>query len=329
MGSALRETNLDTVLSELVMVSGKVFNIKTHKELNTNELNKWFVDHGIRNATDVKNAIDDFTLTNIDEDWPELDVVTKAKELGPITEKVELPFPLTKKQIVIINRLLFHPEDEVLFITTGVGQTGKSTFLNIICQLFDNDVARTSISDLSNEFSRAEAVKHRLIASDELAKGDLDNQILKTLASKQPMFVNPKHSTGYNVKTQSALFWCCNKAPRIDATDTGILRRIVFYCRNKVIENPDPSLNKKVYTEEELLLIARRALAFEDDNWRELFDRETHLTIMKDNSVYICRQFATYSEYRDACNRKGLKAYSEPNWKEIRELFTEWLENLK
>ena len=264
-------------------------------------------------------------LNNIEEIWPELPLVTEAKELGPITEKIELPFPLTKKQLIIINRLLFHPEDERLFITTGVGQSGKSTFLNIIKQLFDNDYSSSSLGDLSNGFVVAEAVKHRLICSDELGKGDLDTKVLKQLASKQPLFINPKNATPHEIISQSALFWCCNNVPKIDATDSGILRRIVYYRRDKIIENPDSSLNKKKFTYQELLIIARRALAYEDDNWFEHFRKETYENIMKNNSVYLCLNKNTYEDYKMTCTKKGLKPYSEPNWLEIKELFTKWL----
>ena len=224
---------------------------------------------------------------------------------------------------MIINRLLFHPEDEVMFITTGVGGSGKSTFLNIIKQLYNNDCYSASVSDLSNNFVVAEAVKHRLIASDELAKGDLDTKVLKTLASKQNLAINPKNLPPHEVKTQSALFWCCNIAPRIDCTDTGILRRIIFYERNTKIANPDKSLNSRHYSYEELLIIARRSLAYEDDEWEKYFTKETHYYIMKDNSVYLCNA-NSYSEYKELCSAKGLKAYSEPNWISIKRLFDEW-----
>lgn len=50
---------------------------------------------------------------------------------------------------------------------------------------------------------------------------------------------------------------------------------------------------------------------------------------MKDNSVYVCWDFGVYNEYKDACTKKGLKAYSEPNWKDIRELFKEWMKEIK
>lgn len=264
--------------------------------------------------------------------WPELPIVTEAKKLGPITKNMEenknAPFELEPKQLLILNIILFHPNEEVMFITTGRAHTGKSTYLNIITQIFGDDKAAIPLSEL-NGFMVAEAVKKRLIASDELGKGDLDTKILKTMISKQDLEVNPKFGKPFHVKCQSNLFYCCNKAPRIDITDTGILRRIIFYERDKVIENPNKTLNSKKYSHDELLWFVRKALAYEEvyPEWKSYFIKETHKYLMKDNSVYICRQFAAYSEYKDACSKKGLKAYSEPNWKEIKELFNEWGSN--
>ena len=282
--------------------------------------------------SDIEEIKKFLQITSDEVLWPDLPLVTEAKKLGPITKDMEeiknAPFELEPKQLLILNIILFHPNEEVMFITTGRAHTGKSTYLNIITQIFGDDKAAIPLSELSG-FMVAEAVKKRLIASDELGKGDLDTKILKTMISKQDLDVNPKFGKPFHVKCQSNLFYCCNKAPRIDITDTGILRRIIFYERDKTIENPDTTLNKKKYSHDELLWFIRRALAYEKvyPEWKSYFIEETHKYLMKDNSVYICRQFATYSEYKDACSKKGLKAYSEPNWKEIRELFTEWLSN--
>lgn len=336
--------SLNQIVGDLIQsyqyISGKLFNIKTKEEIKESDFKKMLFSQALLNGgyvtpdgvvipialKEIDSIIDNMLILNEEADWPELPLVTKARELGPVPLSTKLPFPLAKKQFYIINRLLFHPEDEYLFITTGIGGSGKSTFLNLIKQLFNNDFSPATISDLGNEFTKAEAVKHRLICSDELAKGELNNDTLKTIASKQSIFANPKYKTGYMVKTQSALFWCCNHAPKIDATDTGILRRIIFYCKDTPIQNPDPKLNKRVFSQEELLLYLRMALNFEDINYVDKYlIPETHATIMKDNSVYICWDARDYEQYRTMCVAKGLRPFSEPNWVTIRELFEEWM----
>lgn len=326
MKELLKISLVKKLLKKVRLISGKFFDEKDNEIKN---IEKWItqiaynVNGTIIMANDVNNIVD--TLLNFGDagEWPQLPLVKKALKLGPCNDP--LPFDLEEKQLIIINRMIFHPLDEVMFITTGVGGSGKSTFLNIVKQLFNNDYSAASLSDLSNSFTVAEAVKHRLICSTELAKGEINLPILKQLVSKEPLFVAPKHQQGYEVKTQSALLYCCNKAPKIDTTDTGILRRIVFYERNTKIKNPDVSLNRKVFNDNELLCILRNSLRYERDNWFEEFEEETHRQIMKDNSVYLNMHCNTYECYRDCCYHMGLRPYSQPNWKEIKELFDFWI----
>lgn len=288
---------------------------------------------GKYDTKDISKIIDSFRVAygDLNGNWYEMPIVKEAKELGELPKGTKLPFDLDAKQLLIINRLLFHPEDEIMFICTGVGGSGKSTFLNIVKQLFDNDVASATLSDLSNGFIVAQAIEHRLIASDELAKGELNNANLKTLISKQPVTVNHKGREPYNIRSQSALFFCCNNPPKIDITDTGILRRIVYYSRNTKIQNPDKTLNKKEYTHDELLTIARvalRAERFDDDTWFNYFKEETHLNLVANNSVYIYFKSDDYSDnyasYKSYCFEKNLKPYSEPTYESISELIREW-----
>lgn len=317
---------INNLLDNVDIISGKFFNKKTKVEIKNI---KQFIAKSYRTKhdfiimdSDLKAIVS--TLYNYGDAgiWYDVPIVAKAKELGPLES--EMAFDLTPKQLLIINRIVFHPMDEVMFIATGIGGSGKSTFLNILKQIYDNDCSSASLSDLSNGFTVAEAVKCRLICSDELAKGELNLPILKQLISKQSMYVNPKGITGYEVKTQSSLFYCCNKAPVIDVTDSGILRRIVFYERNTKIKNPDVTLKDKKFTEEELIVILRNALRFERSDWFKDFKVETHKYLMANSSVHRFQNCFIYSDYKDACFNAGLKPYSEPNWREIRELFVNW-----
>lgn len=314
---------LKSVRESYEVISGKIFRKGTSTELTDNELKGEILEKYHLTPKWIKELIEGLYYFSTDGWWPQPYIYEKAKKIegGP------LPFPLDRKQLLIINRLVYHPDDEVIFITTGIGGSGKSTFLNIIRQLHNNDVSNTSLSDLANEFTVAEAVKHRLIASDELAKGELNLPIVKQLASKQMMMVNPKGKTAYNVRSQSNLFFCCNKAPKIDVTDTGILRRIIYYERNTKISNPDTSLNHREYTKDELMNILNAAWRLEGAltvSWRSFFEEETHKYLMKGNSVAMTIDIPYYDDYVNACKSKGIKAYSEPNWSEIRELFLEW-----
>lgn len=304
----------------LRFISGKWFN----DGMEIKNPQRFFMqsDYSLTSAEEVKRTMDVFIMLNgEDGDWLELPIIADArnkKELDPLC------FPLTEEQLVIINRLLVGGDDEVMFICTGIGGSGKSTFLNIVKRIFDNDVGACTLSDLSG-FQLAEAIKHRLIASDELNADELDNGALKTLVSRQSVQANPKNQTPYQVKTQSALFFCCNNPPKVDLSDTGLLRRIVYYKMDKKIENPDTSLQKRDWSYNDLVNIVAHALRVDITNWRKRFDDDTHHYLLKDNSVWRFREQAdTYNDYVSLCNQARLKPYSEPKYQALCQLIDEW-----
>ena len=324
-----RYTYINYLVNELEFINGKVF--KYNKEIDyydeIKNIRKYLLGI-LRNRGMVASKSDlDFICDSVweyadnEKRWYDSKIVHQARKLGTLPVDTPLVFELDKKQLQLINKMLFHPEEELLIITTGVGGSGKSTFLNIVKQLFDNDCSFATLSDLSNEFMLAESIKHRIICSTELAKGEIDCRKIKQLVSKEPIMINPKHKTPEERMTQSVLFFCCNKAPKIDVTDTGILRRIIFYERNTKINNPNFALRDKVYTFDELLTIARVSLNFEGD--LSEFTQETRKYIMKENSVYLYDTMS-YQAYVDMCRNGGMKPYSENNWKEIKQLFDNW-----
>lgn len=307
----------DRMHGEVEFISGKWF---YRKEEIENPRRFFLLNAQIDSMNDLRDIMDMYIGFYGEKGlWHPLPVLERARKIKDIKP---LAFPLNAKQLMIINKLLSNDE-EVAFITTGVGGSGKSTFLNIIKQIFDNDVSSCSLSDLTG-FALAEALQHRLIASDELSADDLDNKSLKTIISKQNIQVNPKFEKPYEVTAQSVLFYCCNIPPRIDLDDTGILRRLIYYEMNKRIENPDPSLNHRVYTQEEIDNIVAKALSMDMRDWRKAFEAETHLYLLKNNSVYRYRDLPEYWAYQRACGDAHLKPYSEPKWETIRALIKEW-----
>lgn len=254
-------------------------------------------------------------------DWLESELISEAKKINDCQLK-PLAFPMNEKQLMIINYLLRHDEEKCI-ILTGIGGSGKSTFGNIICQIF-GDVAHVSLSNLSNPFSLEAAVKHRLIYSDELDSEQLSNGVLKMLFSNQCIQVQAKGQDPYETKCQSAFLFCCNNPPRIDITDTGLLRRIMYYSMNEKIKNPDKTLNSKKYEREDLINFVAHALRTDMTNFENAFRDESRYNLLKNNSVYILRKLNTYTLYKSACEAKGLKAYSEPNWYNIKCLMLEW-----
>lgn len=283
----------------------------------------------------LKSGIINNPLSMDVDEWYRPDLIEEAmklKESGYYPK--ESPFPLEAKQWIIVYILLFHPEQEVFFITTGIGGSGKSTFLNIIKQLFDDDVASTPLSDLGNPFILAESLKHRLIASDELGTGDVNLPIIKTIVSKQYIQVNEKFGATYTTHAQSSLFFCCNQVPRIDVTDTGMLRRIVYYSRNTKIKNPNPTFKNKKWSKQDLLdfIILASDVDYiykenDIDSWKEVFKDETNCYLINSNSVGLfvknCKKnfepTYEYYNYKSYCLENGYKPFSRQKFDEILE----------
>lgn len=308
----------DDLHGKLEFISGKWFYNK--KEIKNIE--KYLLQ---ANYCDTMNELNDvidmykimYGTTGL---WYDLPIIEEARNLE---ELKPLCYPLNDKQLTIINYLLRHDE-EVFFILTGVGGSGKSTFGNIICKIFDNDTASLNLSDLGDDFKLATGIDKRLIYSTEINSDDINNGVLKQLFSNEEITVNPKHKQPYKARCQSAFFFNCNKNPRLDLSDTGMLRRILYYSMDEKIKNPDPKLAKMEWSHDALVNIVAHALKIDMTNWKSKFEAETRYNLIKDNSVYRFKSKEDYAAYCTACKDDGLKNFSKPNWEAIRELLKEW-----
>ena len=255
--------------------------------------------------------------------WPELPILNEARQILKMPKKdlPDLPIELTLQQKIIIRCLLEQKDN--LFIICGAGGSGKSTFLNLIRQIFDNDYVDLSLDQLANPFELATGVTHRLISSTEINTDNLDNGKLKQLVSHEVITVNHKHQEPYQVQTQSQLIFVCNKPPRMDLSDTGLLRRIIYYGMEKPIAKPDPTIATRKFHSYELALIVAECLRLDLTDWKEYFITDTRYYLSKYHSVYRANT-NSYPQYRFYCQENGYKALSRANFEEIYDLFTEW-----
>lgn len=306
------------IKEDLEFISGKWF--KNKKEIK--DIRKYLVNLGwFKSVAKLDETIDMYILLyGTTGFWYDLPIIEDAKNLK---ELKELCYPLNEKQLKIINYLLRHDE-EIFFILTGVGGSGKSTFGNIICQIFENDTASLNLSDLSDPFMLATGVNHRLIYSTEINSDEVNNGKLKQLFSNEEITVNPKFEKPYKTRCQSAFFFNCNIVPKLDLCDTGILRRILYYSMNEKIKNPNPKLNKTAWNYEDLVNIVAHALKIDMTNWQKDFEEETRYNLVKNNSVYLLKDKDNYKDYANACREKGYKPFSEIKFLEIRTLLKEW-----
>lgn len=303
---------------ELEFISGKWF----RKGVEIKDIRKYLYVIGIfKSIEQLDKVIDSYiVMYGKNAKWYDLPIIAEAKaqeELKPLC------YPLNDKQLMIINYLLRHDE-EVFFILTGVGGSGKSTFANIICEIFDKDVAPLNLSDLSDDFKLATGIDKRLIYSTEINSDEINNGVLKQLFSNEELTINPKFQKPYKARCQSAFIFNCNIPPRLDLSDSGMLRRILYYSMNEKIENPDPSLNKMNWSHSDLVNIVAHALKMDMTNWKENFKEDTRYNLLKYNSVFRYKEVVSYTDYVDNCRRDGLKPFARPKWEEIRLLLIEW-----
>ena len=279
----------------------------------------------IRSISMLDNVIDLLLIiaNNPNGIYPDMPILSEAEHL---TKLKPLAFPLNNKQLMLINYLLLHSKynEEVAIIICGCGGSGKSTFLNIIKKIFDNDFASLNLEQLANPFERAAAFGKRLICSDELSANELNNPSIKQIISNQEMSFNPKYGHTFQGTIRAALIFSCNKPPKIDLSDTGLLRRFIFYEMNKKIEKPDPTLQNKEYTHEELVNIVAHALRINMANWKDYFKKETRKFLTENNNVWRFRKCTVYENYCSACYASNLKPYSAPKWQDLLDLFNEW-----
>ena len=77
-----------------------------------------------------------------------------------------------------------------LIICRGIQGSGKSTFGNIICKIFDNDTAALNLSDLSDDFKLASGIDKRLIYSTEINSDEINKIALDGALKLYLDFIN-------------------------------------------------------------------------------------------------------------------------------------------
>lgn len=185
-------------------------------------------------------------------------------------------------------------------------------------------IPRHCLSDLGNDFKLATGINKRLIYATDINSDDINNGQLKTLFSNEEVTINGKYEKPYKARCQSAFFFNCNTPPRINLSDTGMLRRILYYSMDKKIENPDKTMAKREYSIYELTNIVAHALAIDMKGWQKNFEKDTRYNLLKDNTVFIYYALDVYEDYKYKCRASNLNPFSEPKWRMIRELIKEW-----
>lgn len=279
-----------------------------------NSFIKWFTD----------------TMNEPDGDWPELSILTKAKaKMATGYYPESIAYPLNEKELMILHYFLdSDPKDTYAIFFHGIGGSGKTTICNIIAAMFgSSDTSNCNFSNLGEKFARETLAGKRLWYDTDINANwseGATNTLKKVITHDTDQF-EKKGKNPYTAQYRCKALFCCNVAPKFDVTDSGVLRRIIYYNKNTKIENPDGNLKDKVYTEAELIDMAIAALSTNIDNFYETFEDETKKIIMSTNNVARYGIVSTYDTYRVECSSAGVYPYSLEKWEKLKELFEEWI----
>lgn len=165
-----------------------------------------------------------------------------------------LPYPLQEGSIDAYDEImsaLYDPEEreklewaigaivagdarhiQKFVVLYGSAGKGKSTFLNIVQDLFEGYYATfeaKALTSANNSFSM-EPFKHNPMVAIQ-HDGDLskieDNTRLNSIVSHEMMTMNEKHKPAYDIRLNAFLFMGSNKAVKITDAKSGIIRRLI------------------------------------------------------------------------------------------------------
>lgn len=276
----------------------------------------------------------------IDTPWPLPTIALEALKAGPLEiDKLPDVFKgLTERQAIIASRILYHlpSENECFWIIQGAAGSGKSTFLNLLCQLCDNDYRVCDPKTDLGGFRIIDSTNARIACCDDIQGDFLNAENIKKIATGATIKVEPKFGQPFDLKAQCHMVFLSNPEPYLSINDDGRRRRVIWYPRNRKIDNPNPDLKDYKYSHDDLLKFARCLLKFEDEyktqefgSWKKKFIGMTHEKVARCSSVYLYyidpmvanRNYYNYTEWS---KENGFKPSNKVNYMKVLRTLRDW-----
>ncbi len=147
--------------------------------------------------------------------------------------------------------------EQCLFILWGTGANGKSTFLNVLQELFGDYACTTGTetfmkktSEQSNDLARLKGI--RLVTTTEVEQGKaLSESLIKQITGGDEITARFLYGEYFSFKPTFKIFMATNHKPKIRGADNGIWRRIKMIPFTVTIpaEQRDKTLNEKLIAE--------------------------------------------------------------------------------
>ena len=137
----------------------------------------------------------------------------------------------------IMNYYLFSNEC-YCFVAVGYGQTGKTTFVDLIAEILrECFFGRANVALLRNSHGTAVLEGKMFFEVAEAQDLDLDTaNLLKSIITKNLIFINPKFQLPRTFKPHTKLMMTCNNMPKFKVTDDGVIRRFIPIKMNNKIK---------------------------------------------------------------------------------------------
>lgn len=147
--------------------------------------------------------------------------------------------------------------EQCLFILWGTGANGKSTFLNVLSQLFGDYGCSTGIEtftkknkEQSNDLARLKGA--RLVTTSEIEQGSpMSESLIKSVTGEDALTARFLYGEYFSFKPTFKIFMATNHKPKIRGADNGIWRRIKMIPFTVTIppEQRDKKLTEKLIAE--------------------------------------------------------------------------------
>ena len=147
--------------------------------------------------------------------------------------------------------------EQCLFILWGTGANGKSTFLNVLQELFGDYACTTGTetfmkktSEQSNDLARLKGI--RLVTTTEVEQGkSLSESLIKQITGGDEITARFLYGEYFSFKPTFKIFMATNHKPKIRGADNGIWRRIKMIPFTVTIppEQRDKTLTEKLIAE--------------------------------------------------------------------------------
>lgn len=147
--------------------------------------------------------------------------------------------------------------EQCMFILWGTGANGKSTFLNVLQELFGDYACSTGTenfmkktSEQSNDLVRLRGM--RLVTTSEAEQGKaISESLIKQITGEDELTARFLYGEYFSFKPTFKIYMATNHKPRIKGADNGIWRRIKLIPFTVTIppEQRDKQLTEKLLAE--------------------------------------------------------------------------------